>query len=388
MNESDNQPPFPKQPPEPADAEKVGLNTQGSAAPSDPFKQQLAVLQTLSASPFHQHFLERFLDCLDRWLGLPWWAVHALLYVLTVAVFIGLGHVQTQFPHGGYLSLSGAVTEFVATTYLLGYLRRSRTEAFLVAARMVSPQERLVWLRRYWGPMHWGWIVALTPSNGSASSPGWFRRLLLKYFGPVILIRIWFVAVLLLGLFYTTLWLGWHPGPYGAPALRFPHEVCVYTDLAKAIAILVVLANFWMLHGLMRIVCGHCATALNPHQRMDLLRHAQRSVLQISCVAGLAVSGWLFTYGLDHGFTHWSWWWSFWLAVLFLTNLAILGNRGRRPFDRFEIIPRLAGLAGTKRTVFTPSLGFYRPVEQFAVLASIVVCPVGLNLLGAYANLT
>lgn len=384
MNESECQPLQPDRPPEPTNRETAGLPIQGVAGSSDPLKQQLAVLQALSESPFHQHFLERFLNKAGRCLGLPWWAVHALLYVLTVAVFIGLGHVQTQFPHGGYLSLSGAVTEFIATTYLLWYVRRSRIEAFLVAARMTSPRERLVWLRRYWGPLHWGWIIPLVPPNRSASSsPGGFRRLLTGLFGPVIRIRSGVAAFLLLGLFYTSLWLGWHPGPYGEPALRFPHELCVYTDFAKAVAVLIILANFWMLHGLMRIAWGHCSTALTPHQRMALLRHGQRSVLQISCVAGLAVGGWLFTYGLDHGFTHWSWWWSFWLGVLFLTNLAILGNRSRRPFDRFAFVPRLVGAV---RAAFGLVQGFYRPAEQFVVLASIVVCPGALNLLGAYAS--
>lgn len=383
MNESDNQPPFPKQPPEPADPEKVGSNTQGSAAPSDPFKQQMAVLQTLSASPFHQHFLERFLDRLGRWLGLPWWAVHALLYALTVAVFINLGHVQTQFPHGGYLSLIGFVAELGFTSFLLWYLRLSRTEAFLVATQVTSPRERLVWLRRYWGPMHWGWIIPLASSDGSYRSFGWLKRLLARLFGPVIRVRIWVAAVLLLGLFYTTLWLGWHPGPYGAARLRFPHELCVYTDFAKAVAILIVLANFWMLHGLMRIVWGHTTATLSRQRRLSLLHHCQRSTLRLSCVAGLATGVWLFSYGLDHGFTHWSWWWSFWLAVLFLTNLAILGNRSRRPFDRFEVLPRLAGAV---RAAFGLMQGFYRPAEQVVMLASMLLCPAGLNLLGAYAS--
>lgn len=381
MNESDSQTPLPKRPAEPTDQEIAGLPTQASAGSTDPLKQQLAVLQALSASPFHQHFHERFLDRVGRWLGLPWWAVHALLYVLTVAVFIGLGHVQTQFPHGGYLSLIGFVAELGFTSFLLWYLRLSRTEAFLVAAQVTSPRERLVWLRRYWGPMHWGWIIPLASSDGSDRSFGWLRRLLVKFFGPVIRIRIWFLAVLLLGLFYTTLWLGWHPGPYGAPALRFPHELCFYTDFAKAVAVMIILANFWMLHGLMRIVGGHYSTTLTVPQRVALLRHAQRSVLQISCVAGLAVGGWLFTYGLDHGFTHWSWWWSFWLAALFLTNAAIVGNRGLRPFfTRSEFAPRLA--AFIRAALGTPN-GFYHPVEQYAVLTFLLLCPVGLNLLGA-----
>lgn len=378
MNESDNQTPLPKRPAEPSELETAGLPTQGVAGSTDPFKQQLAVLQTLSASPFHQHFLERFLDRLGRWLGLPWWAVHALFYVLTVAVFIGLGHVQTQFPHGGYLSLIGFVAELGFTSFLLWYLRLSRTEAFLVAAQVTSPRERLVWLRRYWGPMHWGWIIPLASSDGSDRSFGWLKRLLARLFGPVIRVRIWVAAVLLLGLFYTTLWLGWHPGPYGAAGLRFPHELCVYTDFAKAVAILIVLANFWMLHGLVRIVWGHCSTVLTPHQRIALLQHAQRSVLQISCVAALAVGGWLFTYGLDHGFTHWSHFWSFWLVVLFLIHRLIL-----KGLPRYSFFLNARGLvpAWVQPTLWQTPI-FVRPVTQFAVLGSIM-CPVALNWLGA-----
>lgn len=385
MNDSDIPTFHPEVPNAPAN--RVGGQTWVPASDGMPpgCEEQLTLLQTLSTSPFHRHFLERFLEGLGRALGVPWWGVHALLYVLTLALFIGLGHVQTQFPRGGYLSLIGFATEFMATTYLLDYVRRSRTEAFLVAARMTFPQERLVWLRRYWGPMHWGWIIPLVSASGSDRSPGRFRRLLIRLFGPVIRLRLWVVAVLLLGLFYTTLWLGWHPGPYGAPTLRFPHELCIYTDFAKAVAILVVLTNFWMLHGLMRIVWGLCSAALTSPQRTALVRYCQGSVVRISCVAALAVGGWLFTYGLDHGFTNWSWWWSFWLAVLFLTNLAILGNRGRRPFDQFEFALQMACAI---RARSGPFKDFYVPAEQSALLIILLLCPVSLNLLGASIKLT
>jgi hypothetical protein len=371
-----------------------------SARAAVEFKQQLAILQTLASSPFHQHFLERFLGWLGRPLHLPWWGVHALLYGVTVALFVAFGNIHAQFPRGGYFSLIGTGAEFLFTTYLLWHIRQSRTQAFMVAARMTSGPHRLIWLRRYWGPLHWGWTVPLSGPSGTLSpSDGErvgvrglpFRNPKSEIGAPnsalgtphSCRLPVWCVTVLLLGLFYATLlWTRWHPGPFGDPALRFPHELCVYTDVAKAAMIVAVLSSFWTLYGFTQAVRGRYPTSMNRQQRLDLVYHCHQSVLRLSWVVGLTTGLWLFAYGLDHGFTRWSWWWSFWLAVMFATNHTIIRNRGRRPFHFLEAI---RGLAAEGRTAFGQATGVFRPAELVAVIAS-VASPVGLNALGVFAG--
>ena len=382
MNNTDSMPQQPNDPVGPRNPGGGGPSTSDLTGPAADLKQQLAVLQTLSASPFHQHFLERFLDGLGRWLGLPWWAVHALLYGLTLALFVGLGHVHTQFPYGGYLALSGPVVEFVFTTYLLWHIRQNRTRAFLIVARIASGRERLTWLCRYWGPMHWGWVIPLaSPHRSAPPSPwSWMKRLLAGLFGPVLRLPVWGATAILLGFFYATvLWTDWHPGPVGAPGLRFPHELNVYPDLAKAAMMLAVLANFWTLRGFMRSVSGYSPVALSPVQRLGVLHDCHRSTARLSCVVGLVTGLWLFAYGLDHGFTRWSVFLSILLAVMLLVNRFILRGLPRRSFSFPEAlgqVPAWVHLALRQTPIFVP------PTTRMAVLASIM-CPVALNLLGA-----
>ncbi len=293
------------------------MPSAGSNLPGDAFTEQLTALQTLGASRFHHHFLERFLERLGRWLHLPWWAVHALLYALTLGLFAAFADVHAQFPRTGYVGLLGFIPEYIFTTFMLWHLRECRRQAFLVFAQLPPGPERLNWLRRYWAPLHWGWVIPWRRWMGGSVN-GRSREDEGTPFYPVarperlgVHLPAWGVTILLLGVFYASLfWPGLHPGPFGTRDLRFPHEWCVYTDLAKTAMIVVVLAHFWALQGFVRLAWSP-ANSLSRSRRLALLAFSRRSALRLGCVVGMATGLWFFAYGLDHGFTRWSWWWSF-----------------------------------------------------------------------------
>ncbi len=159
MNEPDFNQTDPRQPTTGQPGDRERMPRAGSNLPGDAFREQLAVLQTLGASRFHQHFLERFLEDLGRQLCLQWWTVHALLYALSLGLFAALADVHAQFPRTGYLGLLGFLPEFIFTTFMLWHLRECRRRAFLVVAQLPPGPQRLNWLRRYWAPMHWGWVI-------------------------------------------------------------------------------------------------------------------------------------------------------------------------------------------------------------------------------------
>lgn len=384
FNQTNHWPPATGQP-----SGEEGMPPPGSNHPGDAFSEQLTALQTLRASRFHQHFLERFLEGLGRQLRLPWWAVHALLYVLTLGVFAAMADVRAQFPRTGYWGLLGFLPEYIFTTFMLWHLRECRRQAFLVVAQLPPGPQRLHWLRRYWAPMHWGWMIPWQRWMGGgvrtrpAAEEGTPPRLATRAASVGCYLPAWGVTVLLLGVFYASLfWPGLHPGPFGNRDLRFPHEWCVYTDLAKTAMIVVVLANFWVLRGFVRLAWSS-DIALNRSQRRALLEFSRRSALRLACVVGMATGLWFFAYGLDHGFTRWSWWWSFWLAVLFSVQAIVL----QPPKHLASLFFKSQETHGKPPNFFCQTLGMGK-LADWAVVLLFIFGPVALNSAGAkFSNL-
>ncbi|MCX6927922.1 MAG: hypothetical protein NT154_32640, partial [Verrucomicrobia bacterium] len=153
-------------------------NLTRTVPPADPaqlppdIRRDIEVILPLATSGFLDHFLESFLAKAGRLFRLPWWLVHAALYALVAIVAAVWVDQRKFFPRGGSLTLCGILAaEFVFTTWMLVHIRQSRTLALLAVARLNSGHDRLTWLRTFFGPMHWGWVIRGRSRPANHSKP-------------------------------------------------------------------------------------------------------------------------------------------------------------------------------------------------------------------------
>lgn len=210
-------------------------------------RREAAVLLPLATSGFLEHYLERFLETAGRWLRVPWWFIHAGLYLLTGLLAARCVNLAKLFPGGPGMALWGVfAAEFTFTTWMLTHLRQARTLALLTAARIESGADRLTWLRRFYGPMHWGWVMR------ARNDPSHHRRP--KRLGLLPL------TVLLMAIFYVyLLWPSLESGSPGLWLIFSFHLLGCYPLAAKAAMLLAVLAHFWLLRGLVKSRARHLA---------------------------------------------------------------------------------------------------------------------------------
>ncbi len=342
--------------------------------------EQAAVVLTLARSSFYRHFLETFLEGAGRLLRVPWWGVHGFLYLATGVAYVTLVDVPRYFPNAGYISYAGQlITDFVFTTWMLWHLRECRSRAFLVAARIGDAKGRLTWLRKHLGPTHWGWLLSQRSSlRKEAHSESGVRSSEFEVQSSTFRLRVWQLTALVLVIHYGhLLCFAWPPEPAKLWAVYYPHLIGIYTHLCKAALMVTLFTHFWWLNGLMRVARGGYASDLSREQRQDLVAECRRTAFRLSVVVGTAASLWMLSHGLALGVTYWSYLFSLGLAALFTVQVAIIKDLRRRPFGLVEVL-------ATMHSAFRPTTGDYRPAELFAVLASIA-CPVGLNVLGAFA---
>ena len=131
--------------------------TGGEPLPDD-IRERGDVILNLQMSGFYMHFLERFLVGLGGILHVPWWVIHFLLYVLTWGAFLALVDARRFFPDWGKITWSTVMlAECFFTTFMILKVRKIRMTGFKMAARISSPEQRSVWLRKHLGPIFWGW---------------------------------------------------------------------------------------------------------------------------------------------------------------------------------------------------------------------------------------
>jgi hypothetical protein len=329
-------------------------------------KRATDVVLPLATCGSLDHFLERFLGQASRWLRLPWWLVHAALYVGGVALSLMFADQSKFFPRGGNITLCGVLAaEFVFTTWMLLHLRQARTLALLAASRLESGEDRLTWMRTYFGSSHWGWVIGR--KCGSAGNPG-----------PICLRLPGLTLALVAGFYlYLVLW-GTEPGSHGAWQTCRAHLFGVYALAAKAAMLLAVLAHFWLLRGLVRLLRGEWENSLNDAARLHIWADTCRLAVQLNVVTSAAAGIWMFVHGLALGVTGWSWLLSISLLAMFIIQDNILGGTRIRPGLR-------SGWIGCFRMLLSvakeKSVSFGRTQAWVSVL--MIACPVGTNLLGA-----
>jgi len=329
--------------------------------------EQAAIALALASSDFHQHFLERFLVRAGRMLRVPWWSVHLFLFLTTWAVSIVALDICKLFPRLSLPSMAMvALAEFGFTTFMLVQIRRCRAQAFVLAARIDGEKERLIWLRRYLGPIHWGWIIS-TASDRHAEP----KR--------IVHVRLSHLTIIVLALFYAH-WLCFVflPGSPGIWAIYKPHIFWFYTHTAKASMLVAVLGYFSWLTGTMKIARGNYANCLSLKQRQLLYFESCRTAIRLSVAVGAVTGLWMFAHGIACGVTYWSYLLCLCLMFLFFRQITILS--GRPLFSLNTSGEWLAPLLA-----IVQSRAVFRPGELLAVLASIA-CPAALNQLGAFAG--
>ena len=322
-------------------------------------KRATGVVLPLATCGSLEHFLERFLGHASRWLRLPWWLVHAALYVGGVALSVIFADQSKFFPRGGNITLCGVLAaEFVFTTWMLLHLRQARTLALLAASRLESGEDRLTWMRTYFGPSHWGWVIGR--KRGSAGNPG-----------PICLRLPGLTLALVAGFYlYLVLW-GTEPGSHGAWQTCRAHLFGLYALLAKCSMLLAVLAQFWLLRGLVRLLRRDWRDSISNAARLRLWSETRRLAVRLNLIVGTATGIWMFVNGLALGVTEWSCVLSAWLLGMFVVQGVmldghILGTVAVRQWH-----------AGARQM----TLLFGRTQAWAALL--IISCPIVTNLIGA-----
>ncbi len=328
--------------------------------------REAAVVLPLATSGFTEHFVERFVETSGRWLGVPWWVVHAGLYAITGVLSSLLVDLSKFFPGGGLVTLWGILAaEFLFTTWMLVHIRQTRTLALLAIARMDSGYERLTWMRRFFSPIHNGWII-----RGQGGESNQRRPICLSL--PVL------TLLLVLG-FYVDLFLwGVKPGVHDVWETFHAHLLTLYTLTVKAAMLLAVLAHFWLLRGLVELSRGAWSSSLTANARLRLLGETRRAAVRLNVILGVATAAWMFVYGFGVGITHWSYALSLGLLALFVTQGIILDGHKLRPA---RTIHGFGAAVGPMTSMFRQLNLLGQPAETWA-LATLTVCPVGANFAG------
>jgi hypothetical protein len=334
----------------------------------DDVRERSDVVLNLHLCGFYRHFLERFLVAVGGFLHVPWWAVHVLLYLLTWVAFMLLVDAKKFFPGWSRMICSSIMlAEFIFTTFMLLKVRWMRSVGFKMAARIKSPGQRLVWLRRHLVPVFWGWRYGV----GAPGENGIHR---------VIRIRTWQMTVLQLFILYAILVLSvkdlrlssiWEP--------YFPNLLIIYNQIAKCSMLTAVLSYFSFLSGLVQVASGRYVTSLDAEQRQMLCADCRRVTLQVSVIVGLATGLWMLSYGLSLGINYWSYSLSAGLLVLFVCQAAILEGISLRNFTM--------ALSSIARSLLAPQpypVSYRRGDILLAVASSLA--PVILNIFGSFVR--
>ncbi len=290
-------------------------------------REQTGIVLALTNSNFYRHFLERFLDGVGRVLRVTWWVIHLALYLAVGVVFVLLIDVPRLYPNQGYFSFWGEqIGEFMFTTFMLFHIRKSRTVAFLAAARISDGKARLIWLRRYLAPTYWGWVVRWEPR----------RRSKLQW-----IVRVWFATAFILLVYYLGQFvyyrnlLPWFPHSrsyWDAYYYPYPQLLYLYPTIAKAAMMVAGVAHFWWLYGLSEIVRGRYPSSLTSRQKRSLYFECGQTAIRLSVVVSAATVVWVSAHALAYGFTFWFYLYSLWLLVLFMAQVAII--KDLKPYRR------------------------------------------------------
>lgn len=341
--------------------------TGGEPMPDDVLERGNAVLN-LQMSGFYRHFIERFLSCVCDFVRLPWWVVHFLLYVLTWGAFLVLVDASRFFPYWGEITWTTVMlAEFLFTTFMILKVREIRMTGFKIAARISSPEQRSVWLRRHMGPVFWGWSLRL-------SLPGIRKR------SAVLRVRTWHITVFLMFVLYLGIAIYVEePRVSSRWEAFFPNFLCVYTQIVKCAMLTAVLSYFSFLSGLVQVASGRYETSLDTERKQLLLADCRRLTLQVSVVVGLATGLWMLGDGLSLGINVSSYALTLGLLVLFVFQAAIIEGVSIKNFT--VVISRIAnGLIVPKPYPVSYSRG-----DILVALASSFA-PVLLNLFGFYVR--
>ena len=167
-----------------------------------------------------------------------------------------------------------------------------------------------------------------------------------------------------------------HGNPSDLAVCRF-YLPGLYTMTAKAAMLLAVLAHFWLLRGLVRLVRGDWANSLTHYARLRLRADTRRLAVRLNLIIGATTGVWMFAQGLALGITAWSWVLSVWLLAMFLIHGTILdGHRFQSAAGRGWRAGPEAMLEVAKHFVLLPGR-----VGAWGV-AAIVASPVAANCLG------
>lgn len=303
------------------DSHETSRNVKDSI-PSE-WTREANVIFALANSDRYRNFLERFLVRAGRIFRLPWWVVHALLYLLTAVAFVWWIDLPRLYPHLPYIAFSlEQIGEFTFTTFMIYHLRESRTVAVLAAARIPRWTDRSTWLRRYLAPTSWGWTIHQRKSAWAVR--GWvvIAFLLLVYYGGQFLS-------------YRT-HAPWIPHPHNSWASLYPYPqlLYLYPTIAKAAMMVAGAAQLWWLYGLIQVSRGKYPSGLTSKQREDLSVQCGRAATRLSLGVSVATAIWVAGRTLATGFTFWAYLYSVWLLLLFAFQAAIIG--GVFPIARFN----------------------------------------------------
>ena len=364
---------------EPKSGEKE-LPPRGSrAASEDRVLKEMAILQTLASSNSYRHFVERFLSRIGKIVRLPGWAVNLALYAVTAATVATLAE-SSLVHYGGFVGLCGQLAaEFAFVTLMLCHVRHSRSQALIVAARLASGRDRRRWLRRYFGPLHWGWAWAWKSGREQQG-----HRL--------IRLRLGLATLLVVTAYYGLVVWGW--GLVRAGEILPSEFLLLYTHSIKAAMLVAVLGHFWWLSGLMRVANGNFASSLTRNAKIALRSDCRRAALRLNLFVGVTAGAWVVFHG-------WGLFWSYvltaWMAVLLVTQWTIIvGLRLREAgsfFPRIEEMNRALRFAlGTVEEfilllAFIPErsrAGFSRREAWAAML--VIACPTLLGWTKALAG--
>jgi len=265
---------------------------------------------TLPNSEFHRHFLERFLEACGKILCLPWWSIHLILYLMTGAAILTLLSVRQLYPGAGYVSFGAEqLAEFTFTMFMLWYLREARSVAILVAARIANSEDRRIWLRAFFAPLAWGWVVRCRN-----------RRFT---------VRVWLATAVVLAGYWGGQYLFYgakvfpHPSTYWDSSYPYPQILYVYPTLAKAEVMVAAVAHFWWLSGLMSIAKGRYSSTLSATQRRSLCSDCTRIAIWFTVAVSGAAGFWVLARGLAYGFSSWAYLYSSCLLLLLAEQTVI-----------------------------------------------------------------
>ena len=356
--------------------------------------------------------MERFLETASRWLRVPWWLVHAGLYVLTGLLAARCVNLQKLFPGGPGMALWGVfAAEFAFTTWMLVHLRQARTLALLAVARIESGPDRLTWLRRFYSPMHWGWIIrARNASNrprqpesvrenpesannsqreeaqtsqfsraSTAKSQSLLTLAATLQAGSQRLGLLPLTLLLMAGFYVYLLWPSFEPGSPGPRLIFSFHLLGLYPLAAKAAMLLAVLAHFWLLRGLVQVARGAWSSSLTEHACGRFWIETRRWALRLNFIVALATGAWMYIHAVSVGPTIWPYALSVGLMALFLTQGIILGDLRLQPITLALVLAQIAHPLISALRGLHP---LYNRTETWAALVSLA-CPIAGGCAGA-----